>query len=406
MNKPPPKRKSGLASQEYLDAVARKDFDAMRKFLGPAKPGQLSLEERDELMNGGQPQSHVEENGQIVARPLWQFERFKVNDPAELIKDRYLCRRGALLLCGPSGIGKSSLAMQLALAWAVGKSAFGFTPTGKLKSLFIQAENDDGDIAEMRDGVLRGLELSEKDATLACDNVLVIREDERTGQKFFDDVVRPLLEKHRPDIIWIDPALGYLGGDMSAQKEVGPFLRNMLNPLLREFECGCIVLHHVTKSSSKPRSSDPFDFLYSGAGSIEWTNWSRALLALALLDDGLFQLHAAKRGARLGWKDEEGGKSMSKYLAHSNEAGAIYWREPEPDEVAEATEKTKKGRPKDYDESDLLPLLPAEGLTSGEWKTKANKDLFMSNGTFFTLKGKLEKSGQVVKNGNRFLRKP
>ena len=34
---------------------------------------------------------------------------------------------------------------------------------GLKKSLLVQAENDDGDLAEMRDGVIRGLGLSDED---------------------------------------------------------------------------------------------------------------------------------------------------------------------------------------------------------------------------------------------------
>ena len=40
------------------------------------------------------------------------------------------------------------------------------------------------------------------------ENVLVAREDERTGLGFFVGTVQPLLEKQRPDLLWIDPARG------------------------------------------------------------------------------------------------------------------------------------------------------------------------------------------------------
>lgn len=52
------------------------------------------------------------------ARTLDEFVKPMGSDPAELIKHRYLCRGGALLLVGPSGHGKSSLAMQLMIKWA------------------------------------------------------------------------------------------------------------------------------------------------------------------------------------------------------------------------------------------------------------------------------------------------
>ncbi len=78
-------------------------------------------------------------------------------DPNELLKFRFLCRGGALLIVGPAGVGKSTLAMQAALCWAIERDFFGIVPARPLRSLMIQSENDEGDLAEMRDGVLAGL---------------------------------------------------------------------------------------------------------------------------------------------------------------------------------------------------------------------------------------------------------
>ena len=83
----------------------------------------------------------------IVARLLSELVRFHENDPNELLRYRYLCRGGGLLLVGPTGIGKSSLSMQLMLLWALGRAALGIQPARPLKSLLIQAENDDGDLS-------------------------------------------------------------------------------------------------------------------------------------------------------------------------------------------------------------------------------------------------------------------
>ena len=42
------------------------------------------------------------------------------DDPSELLRHRFLCRLGGLLLVGPTGIGKSSFAMQAMILWALG----------------------------------------------------------------------------------------------------------------------------------------------------------------------------------------------------------------------------------------------------------------------------------------------
>src|ERR1035438_2681422 len=136
------------------------------------------------------------------ARGLGELVLPPENDASELLRHRFLCRGGGMLLVGPTGVGKSALAMQAMILWALEREAFGIKPARALKSLLVQAENDDGDLAEMRDGVIRGLGLSEEERARACEMVLVVREDQRTGCGFVEGVLRPLLEQHRPDLLW------------------------------------------------------------------------------------------------------------------------------------------------------------------------------------------------------------
>ncbi len=271
------------------------------------------------------------------AKPLSALIRHDGDDPNELLRHRYLCRGGGLLLVGPTGIGKSSLSMQAMILWAIGREFFGIRPAKPLKSLLVQAENDDGDLAEMRDGVLAGLNLSEAEREMALSSIMVVREDSRTSRRFFAEVVRPLLEQHRPELLWIDPALAYLGGEASSQETVGSFLRNELNPLLREFNCGAVVVHHTNKPPNGRDKPDwsAGDFAYLGSGSAEWANWSRAVLALRNLGSPtVFELRAGKRGYRLGWMEVDGRtKAYAKTIAHAKEPGVIFWREADALEV-------------------------------------------------------------------------
>lgn len=295
------------------------------------------------------------------ARPLGELICHATHDPNELIRHRYLCRGGGMLLVGPTGIGKSSLAMQFMILWALGLPALGIHPSRPLKSLLIQAENDDGDLAEMRDGVMRGLELTEDQIRTAQARVLVVNEDTRTGARFFEEVVRPLLTLHRPDLLWIDPVLAYLGGDTAHQKDVGAFLRNGLNALLREFGCGAVLIHHTNKPPSgqeKPNWSAG-DFAYAGSGSAEWANWSRAVLAVRSMGShSVFELLAAKRGVRLDWRNPDGiSKTSQKFITHAIETGGICWRVAGAEEVdAAGNNATKAGKSR----TDLMALVPMD----------------------------------------------
>lgn len=307
-----------------------------------------------------------------VAKRLGEFAAHVTDDPNELLRYRYLCRGAGLLLVGPTGIGKSSLSMQAMILWAIGKPMFGIQPVKPLKSLLIQAENDDGDLAEMRDGVMAGLNLTAEERQMAMDNIIVAREDSRTGVGFFVSAVRPLLENHRPDLLWIDPALAYLGGEVGSQKDVGGFLRNMLNPLLREFDCAAIVVHHTNKPPTGKEKPDwsAGDFAYLGGGSAEWANWARAVLCLRSLGShSVFELLAGKRGGRLGWKEEDGEtKAYVKLIAHAKEPGAICWREADESDRPEPA-KAKRVHTKE----DIMPHVPTDKpISKDALRGKAN----------------------------------
>lgn len=330
-----------------------------------------------------------------AARKLSELERPKPDDQTELLKNRFLCRGGGLLFCGPTGVGKSSCSMQAMILFAIGLPFFGIVPARPLKSLLIQAENDDGDLVEFRDGVCAGLNLTKEETKFATDNVIVVCENTRTSARFFAEVVAPLLELHRPDLLWIDPALAYIGGEVSSQRDVGAFLRNGLNPLLHRFGCAVVVVHHTNKPLTGREKSNwqAGDFAYLGSGSAEWANWSRAVLALRSIGSHrVFELRAAKRGGRLSWTDENGEKAFHKFIMHAKEPGAILWQE------AAAPEVKQGGRPKSHDVEEILGLLPAGGLTTSKWQKLAKSECGISESTFHRERRNLLKAGRILKS--------
>lgn len=282
----------------------------------------------------------AEERGTVVrlppAKPLADLVRHPEGaDPNELLRRRFLCRGGSALLVGPTGVGKSSCSMQCAICWACGRPAFGLEPAGPLRILIVQAENDEGDMAEMRDGVLAGLELSPEDRAAALGRIRVVSEDAKTREGF-TAMLDQLLDQEPADMVFVDPALAYIGGDASSQRDVSPFLRNMLNPVIHKHQVGLVLVHHVNKPPSgeqKPQWQAG-DYAYLGAGSAEFANWARAVIAIRSIgSDQIFELRLAKRGRRAGWKDAQGQPANSRYIAYHREPGVICWREVTPAEV-------------------------------------------------------------------------
>ena len=289
----------------------------------------------------------AEERGSLVklpdAKPLGALVRPKAqSDPNELIRDRFLCRGGSLLLVGPTGVGKSSLTMQLCIFWSLGKECFGLRPSHPLRILIIQAENDEGDMAEMRDGVMTGLNLTEEEKQIVGERIIIVTEDAKTSSEFAA-LVDKLLEQYPCDLVVADPAFAYLGGDASSQSDVSFFLRNLLNPVIHKHHVGFLLVHHVNKPPQGEQKGQwqAGDFAYLGSGSAEFANWARAVMAIRSIGSIVaYELLLAKRGRRAGWLDDMGRPTHSRYIAYHREPNTICWR--------------------DADASEILPFLPPE----------------------------------------------
>lgn len=335
----------------------------------------------------------------LEARPIGQLIRPPENDPTELIRHRFLCERGSLLINGPTGMGKSSFAMQSAALWSNGLPFFGMEPVRPLTCLFIQAENDDGDMAEMRDGIATGLKFHVEQRTNFFNRVMVQTSNGTTGRRFCNEVVQPLLISHRPNLLYIDPANSFMGGDNKEQRDVGAFLRTWLNPLLFAHNCGCVMVHHTNKPSTgkeKPNWKNG-EWAYAGSGSAEWANWARAVLSVQDTGThGVYRLHAGKRGVRLHWRNESEPDipAYDKLIGHSKEPGLIYWRDAEENEV----DSESGGRPKSYDQEELLDLLGDTGLTSGEWEREANKICAVKSRSFQRALADFQRESLVLKS--------
>jgi hypothetical protein len=281
-------------------------------------------------------------------------------DPNEVIQSRYLSYGGAVLIVAPTGVGKSSLMLQAMMHAAIGRPFLGIPFARPQTSLIVQAENDDGDMAEMRDGILAAMPLTPEEEKTILTSVRIIQDNSHTGESF-GVALRDYLTQVRPNLLGIDPALAFLGADASQQKDVSLFLRNILNPILSEYLCALFMVHHANKpkrGDEKGQGWQGSDFAYLGAGAAEWANWARAVIAIETMGtcENVFRMRLAKRGKRIGWTDQATGKPLTvKYIAHAKEAGRIAWREADKEEIPAEKQKAEKGK---HTATDFLALIP------------------------------------------------
>jgi RecA-family ATPase len=226
-------------------------------------------------------------------------------DPTQLLGKRWICRGGSALWVGSSGLGKSVLCLQAAITWACGRDLFGISPHGKpLKSLIVQAENDEGDVAEALQGILKALDLTAEELERVKQNIVIVRDCTSTGERFVDRM-RRLGDKHKPDLAWVDPLLAFIGGDLSSQETAGGFLRNLLNPLALSGGWAWMLMHHTPKPTRDGSGYQGHDKAYSGFGSSELTNWARTVLMLSSCGQDeqgtyTYKFEVTKRGKRSG----------------------------------------------------------------------------------------------------------
>ena len=282
----------------------------------------------------------------------------EADDDNVLFSGNWLGRGGGLLITASSGVGKSSLIVQSLLSWSLGKEFLARPNNGRrLKCALVQSEDSQRDLQEIRDGMIRGFSSNGWTDEEVNDAVGAMHIWNCVGKvgKDFCEWLRAQQHDDPVDIIAINPIQGFFGGDISKQEDVSRFLREGLDPILKgEYgtrPCAAVLVQHTPKIAATKDGNDAEVGNYGeylGAGSHEWTDWTRANLVF-LKHKGssdFFDLQAAKRGKRLGWIGPDGHPTIRKLLAHST--GFIYWRivtDPQELEAAGVTAKPNDEKP-------------------------------------------------------------
>lgn len=259
-------------------------------------------------------------------------------DPNNLIGERFLCKHGTLLFVGSSGIGKSTFCLQMLGKFALGKPFLGLRPERALKIMYVQAENDLGDLAEIFQGLCKSLKIkpTSKDFSKLQRNLVIYNEDTRNGKSFIEGI-EAAVKVHKPDIILIDPLLSYIGGDINQQEVVGKFLRDGLNQMLKKHNAAAILIHHTKKEARGGNDA--------ALGNSELVNHARAVVTLMpskSRNDCDLIMEATKRGARLGLKDATGDRSQKMEIRYGK-TDHLSFELVETISIAKAKTESKKG---------------------------------------------------------------
>ena len=273
------------------------------------------------------------------------------DDPNAVLKHRFLKKGGGAIFIAPSGIGKSVFAVQAAILWSMGEPMMGIAPARPLRIAVIQGEDDDDDLCEFRDDIVRELAKTHSLDSLqrACDSIALL---DFTGKRgiVFTGAFKEEVDKGLYDLFIVNPLHSYFDGDLSLASDCSAFFRLGIDRAIKPDKAAVLFIHHTGKPPAAHErrvwGMDAYSE-YVGNGSAELTNWPRATLVAIkhARHDGLFVLSAPKRGARLGWLDEEGRPTRRKYMVHGRDS--IFWSEIGESEIGAkfGREPVRKGRP-------------------------------------------------------------
>lgn len=349
---------------------------------GNAQPEELIVRARDDLARIA-----TTAPAQTDSRPIFSYEIPPDGHASILLGKRYLNRGDSAVLVSTSGMGKSAMAIQMAIELALNRGPFGIQGNGSLSSLIVQSEDSDGDIGEVALSIKHELNLA-ADQIAAVDSKVFVHTERVARGPAFIKVLKALIARHRPDLVWINPLQAFIQGDVTDSKDLGEFLREQLNSLNQPPAFGYMVVHHTTKpATGKERAQRLWhEVMYDMAGGAEIINWARAIISLrAAENEGEFNLVLAKRGKRAGvtrkvpqgtgWRLEPLTtiplKHCSGFIDVPGVAGGIakiFWEPREVDAEAPKERPPQRqagGRPEKYsfeDYANVFPKHTSDGL--------------------------------------------
>lgn len=194
-------------------------------------------------------------------RNLGEYLASTIEVPPVLVEPFMVVRGGLNATIGRAGKGKTVMNLNRALRWAAGKPMFdGWTdkegahqlaPQEPLRILIVENEGAAG-LFHRQIGLMLHAEdfISPEERELVKENILIWGEGGYSGLKFDDpqklDGVRAGIEKHKPDIVFVEPFRSLWKGEENSSTEMNVVV-DALIAIATDYECACMISHHERK---------------------------------------------------------------------------------------------------------------------------------------------------------------
>ena len=234
--------------------------------------------------------AQVEEVASDLVALDWTVLEQTPPEAPEFLVDGWLPRRTTTLLSANGGVGKSNVALQLAVSMAIGADWLGID-TERSRVLILSAE-DDARVVHFRVANIcadSGVAMSALHNDLICYDMSAIdstlwREGATDRMQWLADMTR----KHSVDAVIIDNASDVFAGNENDRAQVRGFLR-CLNQIAAGTDCAILLLAHVDKASVRMTVGKDTDSTFSG--STAWNNSVRSRWAMTREKERLILAH-------------------------------------------------------------------------------------------------------------------
>ena len=217
--------------------------------------------------------------------------------PPKFIWDSYIPCGVVTMLGAHGGMGKSTIALMLAVCAAIGRPLFG--EEVKLSKVLFVGLEDSGAIARHR--LANICKLWGIDPLALVDRLLIVDGTEypelftaeNRGAGLLTDTYKEMsaiVQGEGIGLVIVDNASDAYGADEIQRRQVRAFIR-ALGMVIKPTNAGCVLLAHVDKNTSRARTAESGE---GYSGSTAWHNSVRSRLFLTRCDDDLLKLEHQK----------------------------------------------------------------------------------------------------------------
>ena len=274
-----------------------------------------------------------------------ELECIPADHSSYLLGNRLLRRGETAALVGPSGLGKSTTAVQMAMQWSAGLPALELVPLSPMRVVMVQGENDEAEMCMLTSGIIDAGGFTPEQIEKVEANFVMA---EVTSGENLTAMLTEYVVEHDADLLILDPLFVYYSGEINSASNMGQFLRTMAVEF-KELDVAVMFVHHTPKrKTAQGASSGSLDPVYGSMGSSEFSNVARIIFTLDHHPKvpGRAKLMIGKRGGRSPWTDGDGKRVSEIHLEPSGNPETPFWKRCEMEDmpVAPAVDKMTKGR--------------------------------------------------------------